>query len=386
VRRRKAGEMLALPLPSKPFESISMDFITDLPRSIDKTTGVVYDSILVIVDRYTKISKYIPCKKTTSAEDLADLFLKNWFKDQGLPANIISDRGSVFTSKFWSALCYHLRIRRGLSTAFHPQTDGQTERQNQIIETWLRAYVCYMQDDWNTLLPMAEFAYNNAPHDSINISLNEARYGITLDTRQGIEADSPGGEIPHAKERAESIIKIRKELENSWRRTKESQTKWYNKNHTPTAFKVGEKVLLSSKNIKTIRSSQKLDHRYLGPFEIIKKIGTQAYQLRLPMKYSRIHDVFHVSLLEPYHQQAGSDPAVIQPDLIDRNKEYKVKQILARRTRQNKTEWLVRWTGYSPVEDQWLTRDYLEGCWELVEEFNRKHPDKNPGIHKKRKR
>ena len=101
------------------------------------------------------------------------------------------------------------------STAYHPQTDGQTERQNQVIETWLRAYVCYMQDDWNTLLPMAEFAYNNAPHDSINISPNEARYGITLDTRQGIEADPPGGEIPHAKERAESIIKIRKELENS---------------------------------------------------------------------------------------------------------------------------------------------------------------------------
>ena len=124
-----------------------MDFITDLPRSIDKTTGVVYDSILVIVDRYTKISKYILYKKTTSAEDLADLFLKNWFKDQGLPANIISDRGSVFTSKFWSALCYHLRIRRGLSTAFYPQTDGQTERQNQVIETWLRAYVYYIQDD-----------------------------------------------------------------------------------------------------------------------------------------------------------------------------------------------------------------------------------------------
>ena len=157
---------------------------------------------------------------------------------------------------------------------------------------------------------MAEFAYNNAPYNSISIWPNEARYSITLDTRQGIEADPLGGEILHVKERAESIIKIRKELENSWRRTKESQTKWYNKNHTSkwynknhtlTAFKAGEKVLLSSKNIKTIRSSQKLDHRFLGPFEIIKKIGTQAYQLWLLMKYSRIYDVFHVSLLEPYY-------------------------------------------------------------------------------------
>ena len=99
--------MLVLPLLSKPFESILMDFITDLPYSIDKTTGVVYDLILVIIDQYTKISKYTLYKKTTSIEDLTDLFLKNWFKDQGLLTNIISDQGSVFTSKFWSALCYY---------------------------------------------------------------------------------------------------------------------------------------------------------------------------------------------------------------------------------------------------------------------------------------
>jgi hypothetical protein len=107
---------------------------------------------------------------------------------------------------------------------------------------------------------MAEFVYNNALYDSISISLNEAYYSIILDTCQGIEADPLGGEILYVKERAESIIKIRKELENSWQRTKESQAKWYNKNYIPVTFKEKDKVLLLSKNIKTIQLSQKLDH------------------------------------------------------------------------------------------------------------------------------
>jgi hypothetical protein len=275
-------------------------------------------------------------------------------------------------------MCYHLRIRRNLSTAFHPQTDGQTERQNQTLETWLRAYVCYQQDDWVSLLPMAEFAYNNAPHDSIGISPNEARYGITLDNRQGIADDSQKGEIPHAKERANELIQIRKKLENSWRRTKDSQVKWYDKNHIPISFNVGEQVLLSSKNIKTIRSSKKLDHRFLGPFKILEKRGNQAYRLQLPIKYSRLHDVFHVSLLEPYHVQDGKLPTVTQPDLVDEDDEYEVEEILARRTHRNRTEWLVRWTGYGPADDQWLRKDSLEGCWDLVEEFNRKYPNNTP--------
>ena len=375
VRHRKVGEMQALPLPSKPFEAISMDFITDLPPSIDKVNNKKYDSILVIVDRYTKLARYIPCTKNISAEALAELFLHYWFKDQGLPASIISDRGSVFTSKFWSALCFYLKIRRGLSTAFHPQTDGQTERQNQAIETWLRCYVCYMQDDWANLLPLAEFAYNNTPHDSIKISPNEARYGITLDTRQGIEDDPLRREIPLAKSRANNIVKIRQELERTWRKTKEIQTNWYNKNHKPRSFKVKDSVLLSSKNIKTIRTSKKLDHRFLGPFEIEKCIGDQAYRLILPQKYRRIHNVFHVSLLEPYHRRAGEKPVVTQPDLVDENEEYEVEQILARRTRWNRNEWLVRWVGYGPADDQWLTKEDMEGCSELVQELDKKYPD-----------
>jgi hypothetical protein len=185
-----------------------MDFVTDLPPSIEPGSSQASDSILVIVDRYTKVVKYIPCKKTINAPELAQAFMKYWVKDQGVPADIISDRGSVFTSKFWSAFCYYLKVKQRLSTAFHPQTDGQTERQNQGLEAYLRLYCNQHQDNWTELLHFAEFAYNNTVHDAIKMSPNQARYGINLQTRQGIEDNPVKGEIPLAKERAAYIVQL----------------------------------------------------------------------------------------------------------------------------------------------------------------------------------
>ena len=143
------------------------------------------------------------------------------------------------------------------------------------------------------------------------------------------------------------------------------------------------------KNIKTIRTSKKLDYCFLGLFKIEKRIGNQAYRLTLPQKYGRIYNVFYVSLLEPYHQRAGEKPVVTQPDLVDENKEYEVEQILARRIQQKRNEWLVRQVGYGPVDDQWLTEEDLEGCLELVQEFDEKYPEGKLGSKqtaKKRKK
>jgi hypothetical protein len=118
-RQRKASELQTLPLLSKLFKLIIIDFIIDLPPSTNTTIDVVYDSLLVIIDRYTKVARYILCYKTTTAEELAELFIKSWVKDHGILASIITDRGSLFTSKFWSAMYYHLYIRRNLLTAFY---------------------------------------------------------------------------------------------------------------------------------------------------------------------------------------------------------------------------------------------------------------------------
>ena len=245
-----------------------------------------------------------------------------------------------------------------------------------------------MQDDWVTLLPLAAFAYNNAFHEAIQMSPFEAMHGHSLDTRQGIEDDPTKGEIPTAKQNAQNIVEVQKRLEESWRKTKESQAKWYNQTHHPRSFSPKDFVLLSSKNIKTVRTSQKLDHRFLGPFEIEKRIGTQAYRLILPRKYQRLHPTFHVSLLEPYHRRSGEDPRIIQPDLVDGEEEWEVEAILDSRRRGRTKEWLVRWKGFGPADDEWLRKENLKGCEELVQEFEEtlsKRPDISKGMRRSKR-
>ncbi len=142
-----------------------MDFVTGLPISVD-WKGDSYDSILVIVDRLTKMVYYVPVKVTIDAPGLVEVIINVVVRHHGVLESIMTDQGSLFTSKFWSLLCYFLGIKRKLSTAFHPQTDGQIERQNITMEAYLRSFVNWEQDDWARLLPMAEFAYNNAKNAS----------------------------------------------------------------------------------------------------------------------------------------------------------------------------------------------------------------------------
>ena len=157
VRHKPYGDLQALPVPTHRWKDLSMDFVTGLPVSTD-WKGESYDSILVIVDRLTKMVHYEPVKVTIDAPGLAEVILDVVVRHHGLPDSIVSDRGSLFTSKFWSSLCYFLGIKQRLSTAFHPQTDGQTERQNSTMEAYLRAFVNFEQNDWARLLPMAGFA------------------------------------------------------------------------------------------------------------------------------------------------------------------------------------------------------------------------------------
>src|ERR1700731_5117388 len=164
VQHKPYGLMKFLPIPQRPWSSILMDFIEGLPLSLD------FDSILVIVDRLTKYAIFIECRKTDGAIELATLFLKHVFAKHGAPHDIVSDRGKLFVSKFWSLLCHLLDIKANLSTAYHPETNRQTERINQILKQYIRLYINYQQDDWVPLLPLAEFAYNNTPHSATQVT------------------------------------------------------------------------------------------------------------------------------------------------------------------------------------------------------------------------
>jgi hypothetical protein len=149
-----------------------MDFIKGLPPSED------YDTILVIADRISKAALFIECHSTDDAPTLAKLYLKHVFSKHGAPSDIVSDRGKLFISKFWSSLCVLLSIKSNLSTMYHPETDRQTERINQILEQYLCLYIKYQQDDWVSLLPLTKFAYNNAPHSATQVSPFFANIGI----------------------------------------------------------------------------------------------------------------------------------------------------------------------------------------------------------------
>ena len=153
-----------------------MDFVTSLPVSIN-WKGDSYNSILVIVNRLTKMVHYEPVKITLDAPGLAEVIIDVVVRHHGLPDSIVTDQGSLFTSKFWSLLCYFLGIKRRLSIAFHPQTNGQTERKNSTIEAYLQAFVNFEQNDWARLLPIAEFAYNNAKNLSTGPTLFELNCG-----------------------------------------------------------------------------------------------------------------------------------------------------------------------------------------------------------------
>ncbi|MBW0545782.1 hypothetical protein O181_085497 [Austropuccinia psidii MF-1] len=266
-----------------------MGFITQLPPLN------TFDSILVVVDRFSKMAILIPTYGSITALDLAQIFISNVFSKHGLPVSTVSDRGSLFVSSFWTQLFKQLKISRDLSTAFHPETDGQTERVYQILEQYLRMYVSYHQDDWYTWLPLAEFAYNNAEHSSTKQSPFFTIYGRnpSFDSIH-ISQDSPAGKLSTKLQSVQQVVK--EELESAIRRFK----KYADRNREiPPDFQPGDKVWLASKNINPKRPTKKLSERWLGPFEVLKKIGSHAYHLKLPQQWKTVHPVFHVSLLEP---------------------------------------------------------------------------------------
>ena len=171
-RHKPYGPLQSLPIPPRPWHSISMDAIVKLPTS----SG--YDSVMVFVDRFSKQAHFVPYKEDGfGAIELAAMFRQNVMRLHGIPADIVSDRGSIFTSNFWRAFLQNLGTKPNFSTAFHPQTDGQTERVNQVLEQYLRTFCSYSQDNWAALLDLAEFTYNNAAHTSTGLSPFEANHG-----------------------------------------------------------------------------------------------------------------------------------------------------------------------------------------------------------------
>jgi transposase InsO family protein len=286
MRRAKAPSLPLKPLevPPGPFHTISYDFITGFPKS----KGM--DAILVVINSFTKFGHFIPTSSKATAQDLAELFVTNVWKLDGLPVKTISNRGTTFTGKFLRGLYKQLGINPHFSSAYHPESDGQTEQVNQFIGHFLCSYVKLDQTDWLHWLPLAEFAYNNAKHSAMQRSPFQLLFGqdpvmnpskIRIDVP---EANRLADGINSKWKKAESVLRISKE-----------QMKGPDK-PMPISFSEGEKVWLDGRNVNLKTKSPKLDHRQLGPFKVTKKLLELAYKLELP-ETLKIHNVFYMGLL-----------------------------------------------------------------------------------------
>ncbi|WVZ97800.1 LOW QUALITY PROTEIN: hypothetical protein U9M48_043312 [Paspalum notatum var. saurae] len=331
------------------WEEISMDFIVGLPR-----TQKGYNSILVVVDRLTKVAHFIPVNTTYSGARLAELYISRIICLHGVPKRIISDRGSQFTSRFWEQLHDSLDSKLRFSTAYHPQTDRQTERTNQILEDMLRACAIQYGTSWDKSLPYAEFSYNNSYQASLKKSPFEALYGRRCRTplfwNQTGEKQVFGPDLIRD---AEQQIKMKS---------------YANVRRRDLTFKVDDFVYLKVSPMRGIwrfNMKGKLAPRYIGPFKIVERKGEVAYKLELPSNLSGIHNVFHVSQLKKClrnkHPLEGPD---VQEDLTYTEHPVKILETSERVTRNRRIKMCrVQWKHHSEDEATWEREEELRATY-----------------------
>src|SRR4051812_31655645 len=297
--QKPAGLLQPLPIPEWKWENIGMDFITGLPR-----TRSGYDSIWVVVDRLTKVAHFIPVKTTYTSAKLAKIYMSRIICLHGVPKSIVSDRGTQFTSHFWRQLHESLGMRLEFSTAFHPQTDGQTERTNQILEDMLRACALDYGASWDESLPYAEFSYNNSYQASIEMAAFEFLYGRKCTTPllwNGVgERSLFGPELIKEAEEKFKLVKDRLKIAQS------RQKSYADPKRREVTYEVGDRAYLRVsplRGVKRFRVKGKLAPRYVGPFKILSRKGEVAYEIELPESLSAVHNVFHVSQLKKCHPE-----------------------------------------------------------------------------------
>ena len=393
-RHKLYGTLSSLSISEYKWADLTMDFVTGLPSS-RAWNGAVYDSILVVVDRLTKMAHYISVTKTVVAEDLAEILIREVIRFHGFSSFITSDRGSIFTFKYHDSLCYAFKIKLKLSTAYHLQTDGQIERQNSTMEQYLRAFVNFEQNDWVELLPMAEFAYNNTRHASTQMSLFEAVQGYT--PRMSFEESAnPKAKSKSAAEHVQNLADLMRVLKDNLAFAQASQAKYKDFHFKVKEFSVGTYVNFNGKNIRTKRN-KKLEWKSFGSFKIIERVYDQAYRLDLPKRW-RIHNVFHVSLLEEAKSKGGesaiasptqptyqSEDIAIEEDevteevydveAIEDSKIFKAGQVPDKSYSEPGLYYLIRWEDYE--ERTWEPVAVIKHLRGLFREFHAKYPTKD---------
>jgi len=340
-----------------PFECIAMDLITGLPQCKD------INAILTIVDQgCSRAAVFLPCSTTVTGPQIAQLYLDNvyhWFR---LPMKMITDRDPHFTSHFGKALTSKLGIQQNLSTMFHPQTDGLLERKNQWVEQYLRLVMSQHPQDWTKWLSIASAVHNNQRNATTGLSPNQILLGydpllhparVLVTTNQTAE------------DRIMEMITRRKEAIDALNRVA------HNLVLIREQYQTGEQVWLEATHLRLPYQTSKLNPKQYGPFTITEVISPVTFQLQLPTMW-RIHNVFHASLLSPYHETVSHGPNFSQPppDLIDGEEEQEVEHILDYwlSGQHRVPQYLVKWKGFPESNNEWVVHDNMHAP-DLVRAF-----------------
>lgn len=360
---------------TRPFAQCSMDLITGLPPSDG------FNAILVVVDHgLTKGVILAPTVDTSDSETTAILLHNNLFKRFGLPDKFISDRDPRFASKAFQELLKLLGIESAMSTAYHPQTDGATERVNQEIEAYLAIYCAQFPEDWPKALPSLEFTHNSRRHADNKRTPFEMIMGFQP---IAIPTSHEQTDYPSVLERFRLLAQYREEALAAHEIARNRIAQRINANYTP--FKLGQQVWLDTRNLK-MRVNSKMKPRKEGPFKIKRVIGKVNYELDLPIHW-KVHPVFHATLLKPFKEteQHGPSHTPPPPDILNDEEQYEVERIMGHRTRGRKMQYLIRWKGYTAMDDSWEPEENLENAPDILKRYQQDQIDKRTNKTKRGK-
>ncbi|GBG72069.1 hypothetical protein CBR_g11003 [Chara braunii] len=378
------GLLQPLPIPEGRWQSISMDFIGPLRPPTPRG----HDAILVVVDRFTKRARFVPCHYAMSAHEVANIVFDRVVRDHGLPLNIISDRDPRFTSRFWRRLheVYGTQLR--FSSSYHPETDGQTEIMNRTLGDILRKIV---RDDqqWDLHLAHVEIAYNHAVSPATGMS----PYYCNLGYHPRVPADflrpsqmHPETSCPALDDWVAHMTSIMKTAHEHIAASQTRMAARANRSRMDHPFKVGDDVLIDARHLQLEADTlRKFRRRFFGPCRILQAVGSDmasspvSFRLKLPdyLRQARVHDVYHVSLLRPYRRPsecfAGRPYERPSPIMVDGHEEFLVSDIIGRRVTDDNpphVEYLVCWKGYPDEEATWEPLEHLQHARMLVRAYD----------------
>jgi len=349
-----AGLLQPHDIPETKWEVVSMDFVGGLPMTSQR-----HDCIMVVVDKLTKSAHFIPVKTTFEASAIAQIFLKEIIRLHGVPRKIISDRDTRFTSRFWKSLLQAMGTQLNFSTAYHPETDGQTERVNQVLEDMLRMYVMDHQSQWEKYLPLVEFAYNNSYHSSIQAAPFEILYGRPC--RTPLSWDRLEDRVMLGPEMLQEMEEQMATIKQRLKEARDRQKSYADTKRIDRNFQEGSQVFIRIKPFKSsfrMGKGTKLSPRFVGPFTILERIGPVAYKLELPSHLRKMHNVFHVSMLRKYVPDPSHvlkfDKLQVSEDGALQAEPFCILDHRVRRLRNREFEQVkVQWDQYSPGSATW---------------------------------